>query len=64
MTVAELIAQLSELPQDAPVATEGCDCYGPCSGAEVDTGWYAALGKPYVILGRDDDVELFPKERE
>ena len=62
MTVAQLIAELSELPQDLPVATMGCDCVGPCDGAEVDTGWWANLGEPYVLLGRDDDAEMFPKE--
>jgi hypothetical protein len=33
VTVAQLIEQLQKLPQDAKVETEGCDCYGPCSGA-------------------------------
>ncbi len=62
MTVAELIAELTELPQDVPVATEGCDCVGPCRGASLETGWYADLGRPYVILGRDDELEMFPEE--
>lgn len=35
VTVAELIVQLQALPQDAPVVTEGCDCYGPASGAAL-----------------------------
>lgn len=35
ITVGELITVLQALPQDALVEAEGCDCYGPCSGASV-----------------------------
>ena len=35
ITVAELIKLLQELPQDAEVFSEGCDCYGECSGASL-----------------------------
>lgn len=37
--VADLIAQLQELPQDAYVLTEGCDCNGPCEGATYPHEW-------------------------
>lgn len=29
MTVKELINELKKFPEDLPVITEGCDCYGP-----------------------------------
>jgi hypothetical protein len=32
LTVKELIKQLQEMPQDAEVYTEGCDCYGDAAG--------------------------------
>lgn len=35
VTVAQLIAELQAMPQDAPVVVEGCDCYGRCTGAEA-----------------------------
>jgi hypothetical protein len=42
VSVAELVEILRTMPQDAPVLSEGCDCYGECRGAEVyhdsDTG--------------------------
>lgn len=28
LTVSELIEKLKQMPQDAPVWHEGCDCYG------------------------------------
>lgn len=52
ITVAELIAQLKELPPDAWVETEGCDCMGPCSGAEFHTGGLWSDGRPRVVLCR------------
>ena len=40
ITVAELIEQLQKVEdQSAPVATDGCDCYGPAAGVSVDGGW-------------------------
>ena len=36
MTVAELIAALQKLRQDAPVLSEGCDCYGTVHSLECD----------------------------
>jgi hypothetical protein len=31
LTVAQLIEQLKLMPPEAPVQTEGCDCYGPAA---------------------------------
>ncbi len=62
MTVAELIAELAELPQDACVETEGCDCIGPCSGAELTSGKWGDLERQFVLLKRDDDMEMLPEE--
>lgn len=39
ITVKELIEQLQNLNPEALVETEGCDCWGPCSGAETITGY-------------------------
>jgi len=51
ITVRELIAALQQLPADAYVFTEGCDCEGPCSEA--------VLSKPgYVRLSRDDSRKV------
>jgi hypothetical protein len=36
VTVAEMIAILQRLPQDALVYSEGCDCTGKANGAEFD----------------------------
>jgi hypothetical protein len=36
ITVKELIKQLQEMPQDALVYSEGCDCVGPATGAAYD----------------------------
>lgn len=50
--VSELVAALQALPQDAFVLTEGCDCYGPCGGAELlDHVPYFGM----VLLGRDEN---------
>ncbi len=58
MTVAELIEELKDLPQELPVKTEGCDCYGPCSGATLEDDTWNNVRRRYVILQRDDDIEL------
>lgn len=34
-TVSELIALLQVMPPDAPVWSEGCDCWGDCTGVEL-----------------------------
>ena len=36
MTVAQLIEQLRQMPSDAPVRTEGCDCYGECGNVVLE----------------------------
>ena len=36
LTVAELIARLRRLPQEAMVDTEGCDCVGAAMGVSFD----------------------------
>lgn len=35
ITVAELILQLQNLPQDFIVSAEGCDCEGDAAGARI-----------------------------
>lgn len=47
LTVAELIAKLSEMPPDAKVQTEGCDCYGPAAGVQIEDG--------FVLITRTTD---------
>ncbi len=36
LTVAQLIALLKEMPQDALVIHEGCDCIGIADSVELD----------------------------
>lgn len=36
VTVAELIAALKQMPQDAKIWADGCDCCNPVTGATVD----------------------------
>ena len=36
MTVAELIEKLRQMPPDAQVETEGCDCVGQAAGVNLD----------------------------
>ena len=36
LTVAELIARLRRLPQEAMVETEGCDCVGAATDVSLD----------------------------
>lgn len=38
LTVAELIALLQTMPQDAEVWHEGCDCWGKANGVELQPG--------------------------
>lgn len=54
ITVRELIEKLQELPPDAYVLTEGCDCEGPCSGVRVQNSY---KGAECVLLVRDDTLE-------
>lgn len=35
ITVGQLKSLLAEYLDDMLVQTEGCDCYGPCSGADL-----------------------------
>jgi hypothetical protein len=45
ITVGELVKQLMKLDPDLPVRVEGCDCTGPCSGAEVEQ-----YGKDRIVM--------------
>ncbi len=48
MTVGQLIDMLKALPLDAPLMSEGCDCYGPVVSLDVqDDGM--------VLLERGDE---------
>ena len=48
MKVHELMDQLKDKDPNAPVATEGCDCYGPASEVTVVTH----REKTWVLIGR------------
>ncbi len=50
ITVRELLLQLQRLPPDLEVWNEGCDCYGPVKGAEVQGGHG---GPCYVLIERN-----------
>lgn len=54
ITVAELIKQLQQLPQDLPVQAEGCDCYGEAKGARYVEAevFYGASQEAYVLIER------------
>lgn len=43
ITVAELVTKLLELPQDAMVWHEGCDCLGAASTVEYDAEQHIVL---------------------
>ncbi len=45
MTVRELIQALHEMPYNAAVSTEGCDCYGDAAKVKLDKD-----GKSVTIL--------------
>jgi len=53
-TVQELIELLKQMPPDALVVTEGCDCVGPWSG-EVERYATHDSDHTYVCINRDDD---------
>jgi hypothetical protein len=38
MTVTQLIVALQQMPSDALVITEGCDCYGDAGSVELVNG--------------------------
>ena len=44
VTVAALIAALKQMPQDAKVWADGCDCCNPVSGATVEEDGRVTLG--------------------
>lgn len=46
LTVDDLMAKLAELPRDAKVVLEGCDCFGMCVNAEK------SRYQGYVLLRR------------
>lgn len=60
MTVGQLRAALAQVPaeyDDAPLYTEGCDCFGPCGALErADSGDYPSFTNEGVcfLLTRDD----------
>ena len=51
MTVQELINQLEKEDPASPVATEGCDCYGPADGV----GSFMSEGHKVVLITRKED---------
>jgi hypothetical protein len=53
VTVADLIAQLSLLPKNLTVHTQGCDCEGEASGAFLcEEQWSRKVKRKYVLIGR------------
>lgn len=50
LTVKILRDFLSQLPDDMPIATEGCDCTGPSDGAEIYRGG--------LIIKRNDALSM------
>lgn len=58
ITLDEVLAELQEarqhLPGDTPMATEGCDCVGPCGGFEVGSDYARGNPRPMIILNRRD----------
>ena len=59
ITVGELVTMLNELPQDAPVKLEGCDCYGDASGAYVEI----VESEAKVFITRTDGVDWDDRRR-
>lgn len=57
--VSDLIAALQKLPQDAFVFTEGCDCYGPCSGVTFPTDQ-----APHTVILKRDDGRRWPVQED
>ena len=52
MTVAELIAALTEVPGDLEVYTEGCDCTGDVGSVGTENGYYENPDQLVVMLAR------------
>lgn len=50
ITVRELIAELSKMPQDAIALAEGCDCYGEVGGCELTDSWGGHDTKAQFVL--------------
>ncbi len=46
LTVAELIAELQKMPQDALVWHEGCDCFGEANGVRKDKDGTVTITRP------------------
>ncbi len=55
MQVKELIKQLQAVDGELHVLTEGCDCWGPCSGVSIED---TLGGQRRVVLLRDDTIKL------
>lgn len=50
LTVAQLIELLQRMPQDLPVAVEGCDCTADCVGVSEEA-WTEGM---LVLLRREE----------
>lgn len=48
-TVAELRERLAAFPQDMPVLTEGCDCYGVAAGISTHSD--------FVLISRANEPD-------
>lgn len=62
ITVGELKRLLTNMPDDLPIRLEGCDCIGPCSGAELSEIAEYKTGERVVVqtvlLKRNDRLTL------
>lgn len=59
ITVAKLIEILRELPQEAQVQADGCDCIGPVQGATIiDKGQLSS----WVLIERISPSEVEDNE--
>lgn len=50
ITVQQLIIELEKMDPASPVAVEGCDCYGVCTG--LDT--FVSEGYTVVLVSREE----------
>ena len=57
MKVHELIKALQEMPQNAEVQTEGCDCYGDTNSVSIMEGFFNT-----VMIWRSDSDFVLAKE--
>ena len=46
MLVKHLIRELQKCPPDAPVSTEGCDCYGESYAVKVESDGVSIIRNP------------------